>query len=98
MERARLAALAGDKMLAMPFICLVGQEAWRAKEAKTTAEERPDWGDEHKRGVLWEAVTATCVLQAGADILIMRHPEAVASVKETIKELMSGKNKVESRE
>ena len=24
MERARLAALSGDKMLAMPFICFVG--------------------------------------------------------------------------
>lgn len=90
MERARLAALMGDKMLAMPFICFVGSEAWRAKEAKTPLKEHPDWGDERKRGVLWETVTATCVLQAGADILIMRHPEAVASVKATIEELMSG--------
>lgn len=89
MERARLAALLGDKMLAMPFICLVGQEAWRAKEAKTPAQEHPEWGDEHKRGALWETITATCVLQAGADILVMRHPEAVASVRKTIEGLMS---------
>lgn len=88
MERARLAALMGDKMLAMPFICFVGQEAWRAKEAKTLAAQCPEWGDEYQRGVLWEAITATCVLQAGAGILIMRHPQAIASVKATIEELM----------
>jgi acetyl-CoA decarbonylase/synthase complex subunit delta len=45
-ERGRLAALGGDKMMAMPVICQVGQEAWRAKEAKATAEEFPQWGNE----------------------------------------------------
>ncbi|MDD5512754.1 MAG: acetyl-CoA decarbonylase/synthase complex subunit delta, partial [Candidatus Omnitrophica bacterium] len=29
MERARLAALAGDKSVASPFICFVAQESWR---------------------------------------------------------------------
>lgn len=91
MERARLAALMGDKMLSMPFICFVGQEAWRAKEAKALTAQCPEWGDEHKRGVLWEIITAICVLQAGAGILIMRHPEAIASVKASIAELMAGK-------
>jgi CO dehydrogenase/acetyl-CoA synthase delta subunit len=35
-----------------------------------------------------EALTAQCVLLAGADILVMRHPEAISLVKESIKELM----------
>jgi len=34
MERARLAALSGDKTVASPFICFVAGESWRAKEAK----------------------------------------------------------------
>ncbi len=88
MERARLAALMGDKMLAMPFICFVGHESWRAKEAKGPESEHPEWGPESERGPLWEATTAVSVLLCGADILIMRHPRAVDSVRKTIEELM----------
>lgn len=90
MERARLAALSGDKMLAMPFICFVGAEAVRAKEAKAPIAEFPAWGDEKARGVIWETLTATAFLQAGADILVMRHPESVKLVREHIEELMKG--------
>jgi acetyl-CoA decarbonylase/synthase complex subunit delta len=84
-ERQRLAALAGDKMMAMPMICDVGYEAWRAKEAKLT--DAPGWGDVKDRGPMWEAVTAICMLQAGADIIRMRHPKAVAIVKNFINKI-----------
>jgi acetyl-CoA decarbonylase/synthase complex subunit delta len=87
-ERGRLAALGGDKMMAMPVICQVGQEAWRAKEAKATAEEFPQWGDEQERGALWELTTAVALLQAGANIMVMRHPKAVAALKGVIADLM----------
>jgi len=88
MERARSAALIGDKMLSMPFVAFVGQEAWRAKEAKSTTAEHPDWGDEVSRGILWETETAVCILQAGADILIMRHPRSAEETKRYIDKLM----------
>jgi acetyl-CoA decarbonylase/synthase complex subunit delta len=81
-ERQRLAALGGDKMMAMPAICDVGYESWRAKEAKLI--DRPQWGDVKDRGPMWEAATAICLLQAGADIIRMRHPKAVATVKDFI--------------
>ena len=81
-ERQRLAALAGDKMMAMPAICDVGYEAWRAKEAKL--EDAPGWGGAGDRGPMWETATATCLLQAGVDIIRMRHPRAVATVKNFI--------------
>jgi acetyl-CoA decarbonylase/synthase complex subunit delta len=84
MERARLAALAGDKTLAMPFACFVGQEAWRAKEAKASAAEFPEWGREKERGIIWEALTASSLIQAGADILVMRHPAAVEQLEKYI--------------
>ncbi len=74
LERARLAALSGDKTLASPFICFVGQEAWRAKEAKID----PD------HGIIWETITATSLIQSGADLLIMRHPIAVEKVAKYI--------------
>ncbi|MDP2044430.1 MAG: acetyl-CoA decarbonylase/synthase complex subunit delta [Candidatus Omnitrophota bacterium] len=77
MERARLAALSGDKTLAMPFICFVGQEAWRAKEAKAEAQQ----------GIIWEAITATSLIQSGADLLVMRHPKAAQEVNRYIERL-----------
>jgi len=87
MERARLSALAGDKMMAMPFICMVGQESWRAKEARALQKEFPAWGSGAERGIIWEAMTAAALLQAGADLLVMRHPAAAARVCEYIDSL-----------
>lgn len=88
MERARLACFAGDKTLASPFICFVGQESWKTKEAKATIEEFPRWGSQMERGILWEAMTSVALLQAGADMLVMRHPTAVEKVTTYIDGLM----------
>ena len=84
-ERQRLAALSGDKMMAMPVICDAGYESWRVKEAKLA--ETPNWGDARDRGPMWEASTAVCLLQAGADIIRMRHPRAVSAVKDFINQI-----------
>lgn len=89
MERTRLAALSGDRMLSMPMLAVVGSEAWKAKEAKTPAADAPQWGDEKQRGPLWEAMTATSFLQAGTNILVMWHPQAVELVRNTINGLMT---------
>jgi acetyl-CoA decarbonylase/synthase complex subunit delta len=84
-ERQRLATLGGDKMMSMPSISDVGNEAWRTKEAKTA--DAPQWGPAEARGPMWEAATAVCLLQSGIDIIRMRHPKAVATVKNFINEL-----------
>ncbi len=84
-ERQRLATLGGDKMMAMPSVVDVGSEAWRAKEAKST--DAPDWGPAEMRGPMWEASTAIILLQSGVDIIRLRHPKAVATVKNFIKEM-----------
>lgn len=89
-ERGRLGALQGDKMLAMPVLGTVGFEAWKAKEANVSIDEFPGWGEQAERGVLWEAMTASSLLQAGIDILVMRHPKAAALVKKNIEDLMAG--------
>jgi acetyl-CoA decarbonylase/synthase complex subunit delta len=86
-ERQRMAALTGDKMMAMPAICDVGYEAWRAKEAKLV--DAPGWGDAADRGPMWETATAICLLQAGVDIIRMRHPRAVKTVKNFINQVWS---------
>jgi acetyl-CoA decarbonylase/synthase complex subunit delta len=85
MERTRMAALTqGDAKLQVPIICNLAKETWKTKEAKITAKEDPKMGDAKKRGILLEAMTATLLLLAGADVLIMRHPAAVKLVKEML--------------
>jgi acetyl-CoA decarbonylase/synthase complex subunit delta len=88
MERARLGSLQNDKMLAMPMICTVGYEAWRSKEANASEADFPSWGNQEVRGIGWEAMTAAALIQVGASILLMRHPEALKKVKKNIDELM----------
>lgn len=90
-ERGRLAGLGGDQLLRQPVLCDVGTEAWRTKEARARDEEVPDLGPAARRGPLWEAVTASNLLQAGADLLVMRHPRAIALVKEAIGWSVPGK-------
>lgn len=89
MERSRLGALGNDKMLAMPMFCSVGYEANRFKESNTNTDENPQWGELDDRAVLWEALTASGLLQVGASIIMMRNPAAVAVVRKNIDELMS---------
>jgi len=87
MERDRMAALTQqDERLQFPIVCNLAKEVWKTKEAKLTAEEAPTLGDARKRGVLLEAVTAIMLLLAGADVLIMRHPEAIRLIREMIGE------------
>jgi acetyl-CoA decarbonylase/synthase, CODH/ACS complex subunit delta len=88
MERDRMAALTQeDDKLQLPIVNYVGQEVWKVKECKQTNEEAPQLGDQTKRGILMEAVTAVSLMLAGSDLLIMRHPEAVKLVKSMIQEL-----------
>ncbi len=89
MERIRLAALGGDTMLAMPLLGDIGADAWRAKEAKALRSDFPEWGEEELRGPLWEAATATLLLQAGADLIIFRHPEALRRIREHLDLLLT---------
>ncbi|MFQ6106225.1 MAG: CO dehydrogenase/acetyl-CoA synthase subunit delta [Thermoplasmata archaeon] len=85
-ERIRLAAFMGDKILQVPILCATSR-MWNAREA---FKEDPSLGDGRSRAVFWEATTGLSALLAGADGLIMRHPDAVRYVKEFIKELHGG--------
>jgi acetyl-CoA decarbonylase/synthase complex subunit delta len=90
MERMRMAALTQqDERLQFPMICNLAREVWKTKEAKLSADEAPAMGDPEKRGILMEGVTATVLLLAGADILVMRHPEAVRLIREMIGDLQA---------
>ncbi len=92
MERDEMAALTQqDEKLQFPLICNMAREVWKTKEAKQTVEEAPTLGDPKKRGILMEGVTAVLLLLAGADVLIMRHPEAVKLVRSLIEDLTAAR-------
>jgi acetyl-CoA decarbonylase/synthase complex subunit delta len=88
MERVRMAALTQqDTKLQFPIICNLSKEVWKTKEARIAEKDDPKMGDAKKRGIILEAMSATVVLMAGADVLVMRHPEAIKLVKEIITDL-----------
>lgn len=89
MERLRLAALQGDSMTQFPLLVTPGFEAWKTKEAKVNEGVPESWGDWEERSVNWETLTAISLLESGADILVLRHPESVKRVRAAIDELMA---------
>ncbi|HSQ27845.1 MAG TPA: acetyl-CoA decarbonylase/synthase complex subunit delta [Anaerolineales bacterium] len=89
MERLRLAALQGDAMTQLPMLVTPGFEAWKTKESKVGEGVPGSWGDWNARAVHWESLTAVALLESGADILVLRHPDSVNRVKAAIAELMA---------
>jgi acetyl-CoA decarbonylase/synthase complex subunit delta len=89
MERLRLAALQGDAMTQLPMLVTPGFEAWKTKESKVGQDVPEEWGDWLARAINWETLTAITLLESGADILVLRHPESVQRVKAAIDELMA---------
>jgi len=89
MERLRLAALQGDGMTQLPMIVTPGFEAWKAKESKVGEGVPEAWGDWKVRAINWETLTATALVESGADIVVLRHPESVKRVQGVIDELFA---------
>jgi acetyl-CoA decarbonylase/synthase complex subunit delta len=87
-ERDRLAALAqNDSKMQMPIIATVGQEAWKAKETKVDESDLPGTGDRATRGLMWESMTAMSLLLAGANVVVLRHPESAVLIRKAIASL-----------
>lgn len=89
MERIMQAALTQeDEKLQQPIIVNVGNEVWKSKEANLSAVDAPELGDPETRGVLMESVAAVDLLLAGADVVVLRHPESVKRVKKFIEKMI----------
>lgn len=89
MERLRLAALQGDNMTQFPMIVTPGYEAWKTKESKVGEGVPSAWGSWLERAINWEILTAVTLLESGADIVVLRHPESVKRVKAAVQELVA---------
>ena len=75
MERTRqVGVVYGDLAMQMPVIADLGRECWKTNQARSDGEQ----------GMLWESITAMSLLLAGADILVLRHPENCRLLKEAI--------------
>jgi len=75
MERTKhIGIMFGDTTMQMPIIADLGVEACKTKQAKESKEQ----------GILWETITATSLLLAGANLLVMRYPESCMYIKEVI--------------
>lgn len=89
MERLRMAALQGDGMTQFPMIVTPGFEAWKTKESKVGTGVPAAWGEWLPRAINWEVLTAVTLLESGADIIVVRHPESLKQVRAAIAELMT---------
>ncbi len=74
-ERVKqVAVIHNDEMMKMPILANIGKECWKTKEAK----------EDQAQGILWEAMTAFTLILAGANLVIMRHPESLKLIKKLI--------------
>lgn len=76
-ERTKLEALQGDKMLQMPILCDLSK-IWEIRETKEGIQER---------NAAWETTAALSCIAAGVSIITMRDPSAMQKVKKIISEL-----------
>lgn len=84
MERIKLAAFEGDKMLNMPLIAFAGEEALKAKETKSDTFDK-SYGDFKERSLMFEITTASSIIAAGANLIVLEHPESIKTLKDLIK-------------
>jgi len=87
MERLRLAALQGDGMTQLPMIVTPGEECWKTKESKVGTGVPEEWGQWRERGITWETLTAAMLIETGANIVVLRHPESAKRVHQAIEDL-----------
>jgi acetyl-CoA decarbonylase/synthase complex subunit delta len=87
-ERIKHAALSqNDDTMQAPMVADVGSHVWKIKEAQAPESALPEWGSLPERGIAWEAISAASFMIAGAELLIMRHPQAVEAVEMLIEEM-----------
>ena len=75
MEQVRQGALfVNDVNLQMPFFVNLGGQCWSTMEAKESKEQ----------GIMWEAISSMTLLLAGANLVVVRHPEAYQLLEQII--------------
>jgi len=88
MERIRAASLnQNDATMSPPIVNDIGMYVWKVKETMASESDLPAWGSLEERAIGWESTTAVGLMMAGSDLLIMRHPKAIETVRKVVAEL-----------
>lgn len=82
-EKVKQAGFEGDEMLNMPIITFVGEETFKIKETKTKNYDS-NWGDYAQRALMWEIATASAIISAGSNIVVVEHPQTINTLKELL--------------
>ncbi|MHA1727646.1 MAG: CO dehydrogenase/acetyl-CoA synthase subunit delta [Promethearchaeota archaeon] len=92
-QRMRISGLLGDENLTFP-ISGGTTNAWGAREAWKSTKKAPQWGDQNKRGPLWEVTTALALSLCGLDYAMMFHPLAAQTFKSICEDFFAETKKV----
>ncbi|CCY23998.1 cO dehydrogenase/acetyl-CoA synthase complex delta subunit [Brachyspira sp. CAG:484] len=76
MEKIKLEGLGGDDYLNMPMISFAAEESLKTKEAKSDTFS-PSWGNLQTRAEMFELTSASAVIAAGADVVVLNKPQSV---------------------
>ena len=71
-------------MTQLPMLVIVGEETWKTKESKVGEGIPEAWGDWEERAINWEVLTASSLIESGAEIVVLRHPESVKRIRAMI--------------
>ena len=89
LDRIKAAALAqNDGLLQIPIVTPVCTETAGTKESLTVESDNPAWGSRDLRAAGMEYVTAAADLASGTNAVILKHPQAVATIKKMIEVLL----------
>lgn len=80
MEKIKLEGFNGDSYLNMPLISFVGEESLKTKEAKSDSFSE-SWGEFKNRSILFETASASAIAAAGANIIVLNHPNTIKTMK-----------------
>lgn len=80
MEKVKLEGLNGDDYLNMPLISFVTEESLKTKEAKSDTYST-SWGNLDERAKMFEVSSASAVVAAGANVVVLNNPDSVRIMK-----------------
>ncbi len=79
-EKIKLEGLNGDKYLNMPIISFACEESLKTKEAKSDSFSQ-SWGNVEKRARFFELSSASAVIAAGANVIVMNNSQNISIMK-----------------
>ena len=80
MERVKLAGFEGNDKLNMPIIAFCGEESLKTKEAMCEDLDE-NFGDFKMRTKMIEVSSAIAVISAGANVVVLNHPDSISTLK-----------------